>query len=140
MAQKYCGSDFVLSAGNDDGPPETFTPIGSTRDGTLTLNDEFVDVTDKDDDKWKKGLDNCGVKAATFSASGIYSDAAGLQQLQEDFAAGISRNYLVTSGRLDTWEGRFLLTSFERTGTYNDSEQCSFTLESSAALVYTPAP
>jgi predicted secreted protein len=48
---KYCGKDLLLQMGNG-ASPEVFTTIGAMKSNSLTINNEKVDVTTKDDMAW----------------------------------------------------------------------------------------
>jgi TP901-1 family phage major tail protein len=137
---KYCGKDFIVQRGNADGPPETFTTVAHMRSTSMSINNEMVDVTTKTDVPWRQILDGCGIQSMSISLSGIFSDDVSHDNVQADAMAAAIKNYKLVSGRGDEFLGPFKVTSFERTGEYNDSEQFSMTLESSDQIGYTPAP
>ena len=136
---KYCGSDFVVAAGNGDGPPETFDIIASMRSTDATINKEQVDGTTKSDVPWRQ-LINCGISSMDISLSGPFTDDSTHDDMVADAVAGTIKNYRLTSGRGDQFEGPFQISSLERSGEYNAEEQFSLTLVSAGDIVYTPAP
>lgn len=139
---KYCGKDFVVARGNDDGPPETFTTIAAMRSTSMTINNEQVDVTTKDDVPWRQ-LIECGVRSMSITLSGVFTDSAVHDNLVLDVLGDGSStsilNFQLTSGRGDTFAGSFQIASMERAGEYNGEETFSLTLESAGDITYTAA-
>lgn len=135
---KYCGKDFVVALG-DDGGPEVFTVIAAMKSTSLSINKEQVDVTTKTDVPWRQ-LINCGISSMSISLSGVFTDDTTHDDLQLIVLSGEIRNYLLTSGRGDQFEGPFQISSMERAGEYNGEETYSLSFESAAAIVHTPAP
>ncbi len=134
----YCGKDFVVQIGNG-GSPETFQTVAAMQATSFTLANETVDVTNKDEMPWRQ-LFNCGVRSASVSANGFFTDHASLVSVQTAARNGTILNYTIISGRGDKYVGAFQITSFERNGEYNGAEQFSISLESSGEVVYTAAP
>ncbi len=137
---KYCGSGFLLLKGNEDGPPETFAQVGGMRSTGLTINGEQVDVTDKDDAKFRALLENCGIMSLSISLSGIITNDVKVTEIEDDHNDRLHKNYQVVSDRGDSYEGAFEVATFERSGETNAEETFSITLESTGAYVHTPAP
>ncbi len=137
---KFCGKTFILSKGNEDGPPETFTLVGGMKTTGMTINKEQVDITTKDDSDFRQLLEDCGLKSLSVSAAGLFSDEAKINEMQVEVLAGTHANYKITSARGDSFEGPFELATFERSGDKVDAEQFTVTLESAGDIVYTPAP
>lgn len=134
---KYCGKDLLILMGNG-ASPEVFTKIGSMKSTNMTINNEQVDVTTKDDMAWRALLE-CGVRSMSCSASGPISSDAVLKALELAAANGPTiRNFKITTGRLDTYLGAYQITSFGRAGEHNQAEQYSLSLESAGPITYTP--
>jgi TP901-1 family phage major tail protein len=133
---KYCGKDLLLQMGNG-ASPEVFTTIGAMKSNSLTINNEKVDVTTKDDMAWQALL-ACGVRSMAVTASGpISSDVV---QKALELAANTSpiKNFKIVTGRLDVYQGSFLIGSFARSGEHNGAEQWTLSLDSAGAIAYTP--
>ena len=133
MATKYCGSDFLIQVDI----ASTFTTIGSMRSTSMTINNETVDVTDKDSSGWRELVAGCGIRSMSLSGSGIFSDDVALEDVLEQVMAGTILNFKLISGAGDTFAGAFQGSSFERAGEYNAEETYSFTLESSGVVART---
>jgi len=135
---KACGSLFLLAIGDGASPTEVFTVIGSFRTNGLAGSAEAIDVTDKTSAADREILANCGVKSYTMSGDGVSTDEATLKQMELAFQDQDIVNYEIESGLGDKYTGPFKITAFERSGAYNDAETFTATLESAAALTYTP--
>ena len=70
-AQK--GSALLMKIGNA-ASPEVFTTIGGMRSTSIALNDEAVDVTNKDSGRARTLLAQGGVNSLTVSGSGVFTD------------------------------------------------------------------
>lgn len=135
---KYNGDLFLIKLGNEDGPPETFTTIACMRSTSLSLNNEQIDVTSKCDTPWRELIEG-GIRSMSLSLSGIFNDDATIDSINDIALAGTIKNYEIVSERGDSYTGAFQISSFERSGEYNDAEQYSVSLESSGTITHTDA-
>jgi TP901-1 family phage major tail protein len=126
------GEDFLLKHGDD-------TVIAGLRSTGMTLNNEAVDVTTKDSAGMRTLLAGAGIQSWTFSASGVFTDAASEETLRSQAAAGSLDTYKIVAGNGDSWSASFLVTSYARNGEYNGEENFDITLESSGAITYAAA-
>ena len=137
------GSSFLLKE-NSTGTPAT---VGGMRSTSMSINGEMVDITDKDsnafissgNDKARTLLQGGGVRSMTLSASGVFTDSAGENNLRGAAFTGSSVNYDLVFGDGSTVKGAFIITSYERAGEYNGEETFSVTLESNGTMTYTNA-
>jgi len=132
-AQK--GSALLMKIGNA-GSPEVFTTIGGMRSTSMTLNDEMVDVTNKDSARARTLLAQGGVNSMTVSGSGVFTDSASETTLRAKFDVAALTNYQFLVPDFGTYTGAFQLTSLEYAGEYNGEVTYSFTFESSGALTF----
>ena len=137
---KVCGRLFLLLKGNNDGPGETFTQVGGAQSTGMTLNNELVEITSKDDGEWRQILEACGIGSMSISLSGVMDDEAKLLEVQEDGVNKTHSNYQIVSDLGDSFEAAFAVASFERSGDTGDAEKFSVTLESAGDVVFTPIP
>lgn len=136
-AQK--GKELLIKIG-DGGGPETFTTVGGLRDTSIQLNQEMVDITNKDSvNRWREVLAGAGVRSATFSGSGIFTDSAAEEAVRADFFSDANNNYQLIVPDFGTFEGAFLITSLEYGGSYNGEVTYTLTLESAAEITFTAA-
>jgi TP901-1 family phage major tail protein len=132
-AQK--GSALLLKIGNA-GSPETFTTIGGLRSTSITMNDEAVDVTNKDSSAVRALLANGGVQSTSVSGSGVFTDAASEETLRGKFGAATFSNFQILVPDFGTYTGAFMVSSLEYSGEYNGEVTYSVTLESSGAITF----
>jgi TP901-1 family phage major tail protein len=136
---KFKGKDLLVQLRVSTGP-DVFTTCAGMRSTGLTINAEAVDVTDKGDTPWRQLLDGCGINSMSLSLSGVFTDSSVLETMLQDCMTGTIKTFKLISGLGDVFVGTFKITSLERNGEYNGAEQYSMTLESAAAITYTPAP
>jgi len=127
------GAEALIKIGNG-GSPEAFTTLGGLRDTSISLNQEMIDVTNKDDSRVRKLLAQGGIKSFTVSGSGIFTDSASESTAVGLFDASTFTNIQVLIPDFKTFTGKMQLTSMEYTATYNDSVQYSITLESADTI------
>ena len=141
-AQK--GSAFLLKE-NSSG---TAIVIGGLRSTSMSINGETVDITAKDSATFSgsAGHDigralgaNMGIRSMTISASGVFTDSAGENNIRGAAFTGGSVNYDLVFGDGSDIKGAFIVTSYERAGEYNGEETFSVTLESNGTMTYTNA-
>lgn len=136
-AQK--GLLFLLQMGDGGSPTEAFTSIASARETSFTHNNEVVDITAKDQNGWREILAGAGMKSVSVSISGVFKDAVVENDFRAAASAGDVVNYRVISGNGDYWMGPFIITSYERGGSYNGEETFTATLENAGAITFTAA-
>ena len=141
-AQK--GSSFLLK----DNSGGSAVVIGGLRSTSMTINGEMVDITAKDSATFSgsSGHDigralgsNMGIRSMSVSASGVFTDSAGENNLRGAAFTGSSVNYDLVFGDGSTVKGAFIITSYERAGEYNGEDTFSVTLESNGTMTYTNA-
>lgn len=130
------GSAFVLKVG-DGATDEAFTTVGGMRTTGLTINNESVDVTDKDSAGKRELLAAAGVQSLSVSGSGVFKDSASEGTLQGYALADSIDNYEIVFADGDKYSGAFQISSLEYTGEYNGARMYSITLESSGAITFT---
>lgn len=132
-AQK--GSALLMKIG-DGASPETFTTIGGMRSTALAMNDEAVDVTNKDSGRARELLVQGGVNSMTVTGSGVFTDSASETTLRSKFDASSFSNYQFLVPDFGTFTGAFMLQSLEYAGEYNGEVTYSFTFESSGTITF----
>ena len=79
-AQK--GSALLMKIG-DGASPEVFTTIGGMRSTSISMNDEVVDITNKDSSRARTLLAQGGVNSMTVTGSGVFTDSASETTLDQ---------------------------------------------------------
>lgn len=117
----------------------TYVTIGGLRSTSITLNDEAVDVTNKDSSGNRTLLADGGVFSLSVSGSGVFTDTAAEETLRAAMNASTFKNFQVIVPDFGTYQGAFMVASLEYAGEFNGEVTYSVTLESSGAITYTAA-
>ena len=139
-AQK--GSALLLKIGataSGAASSDTYTTVGGLRSTSISLNQETVDITNKDSANAREMLADAGVESVSISGSGVFTDVASEETLRAAFAGADIPNFEVILPNFGTYQGKFQIASMEYSGEYNGEMTYSVTLESSGAVAYTAA-
>lgn len=114
----------------------TYVAVGGAREVTLTINNEPVDITNSDDAGIRKLLEGAGVTSVSIKLQGVYVEDAAISAIRVDALTNAHRNYqFVMPGTVaKTYQGSFMVASFEEAGSYNGSATDSLTFESAGAV------
>ena len=130
-AQK--GKDLVVKI-NTSG--STFDTIGGLRSTSISINDEPVDITNKDSANARTLLATAGTSSMTISGSGVFVDDAAIRLVRGSLANGAFKTFQLVVPDLGTYEGAFMIASLELAGEFNGEVTYSLTLESSGAITF----
>lgn len=117
----------------------TQTTVGGLRSSSITLNDEMVDITNKDSSNNRTLLPQGGIQSMSISGSGVFTDAASETQLRTNFGGATLSSMSFVIPDLGTYAGSFQITSLEYAGEFNGEATYSLTAESSGAITFTAA-
>ena len=117
----------------------TMTTIGGLRSTSITINDEAVDITNKDSGSSRTLLPSGGILSRTVSASGVFTDATSETTLRSKVHQSSFESYNIIIPDLGTYAGSFMIASLEYAGEYNGEVTYSITLESSGAISFSAA-
>lgn len=125
------GNAFLLKVEATPGGG-TYNAVGGGRAVTLTINNEMVDVTNKDSSGFRELLAAAGINSMSISAEGVYVDDANFDLVATSAEANTHLNYQIvfpgsTANR--TYTGSFGVESLEATGEYNGAITYSMTLQ-----------
>ncbi len=130
-AQK--GKDLLVKI-NTSGT--SYDTIGGLRSTSISINDEPVDITNKDSAGARTLLAVAGTKSMTISGSGVFIDDAQIQLVRNSQANGAFKNFQLVIPDLGTYQGAFMIASLEFAGEFNGEVTYSLTLESSGAITF----
>ena len=130
-AQK--GKDLLVKI-NTSG--SSFDTVGGLRSTSISINDEPVDITNKDSANARTLLATAGTQSMTISGSGVFVDDAQIQLIRGSLANGAFKNFQLVIPDLGTYEGAFMIASLEFAGEFNGEVTYSLTLESSGAISF----
>lgn len=129
----------------------TKTTIGGLRSTSITLNDESVDITNKDSLGTRTLLAGAGVNSLSVSGSGVFTDSAAevavrtAFQAQQNTSDGSSaqtaafESFEFIIPNLGTYTGAFQITSLEYAGEYNGEATYSMSFESAGYITFAAA-
>ena len=126
----------------------TKTTIGGLRSTSITLNEESVDITNKDSLGNRTLLAGAGVNSLSVSGSGVFTDSAAevavrtAFQAQQNTSDGSSaqtaafESFQFIIPNLGTYTGNFQITSLEYSGEYNGEATYSMSFESAGYITF----
>jgi TP901-1 family phage major tail protein len=129
----------------------TKTTIGGLRSTSITLNDESVDITNKDSLGTRTLLAGAGVNSLSVSGSGVFTDSAAEVAVRTSFQAqqNTSNGSSAQTAAFETFEfiipnlgtytGAFQITSLEYAGEYNGEATYSMSFESAGYITFAAA-
>tara|TARA_R100001460_G_scaffold6862_2_gene17712 strand:+ start:1105 stop:1509 length:405 start_codon:yes stop_codon:yes gene_type:complete len=117
----------------------TMTTIGGLRSTSITLNDEAVDITNKDNGQTRTLLPQGGTASLSVSGSGVFTDSTAEQTIRTAWNASTFKSYNIIIPDLGTYSGSFMIASLEYSGEYNGEVTYSITLESSGSISFSAA-
>jgi TP901-1 family phage major tail protein len=134
-AQK--GKDLLVKIADGSG----FTTVAGLRTRRLTFNAETVDITHAESaNRWRELLGGAGVKRASVSGRGLFTDAATDASMRQTFFDGTVLNYQIVIPDFGTVQGAFQLTNLEFAGEHNGEVTYDVALESAGELTFTGPP
>lgn len=113
--------------------------IAGARTDTITLNNEPLDITDKDDSGWRTMLADAGLRSISCQVEGVLKSDA----LLADAVSGdpvLLQECVVTISGIGTLTGDFFLNSVELGAEEADVVTFTATLESAEAVTATIGP
>lgn len=119
------GKSYLAKIG-DGGGPENFTTFAGMRTMRFERGRNVVEVTNADSTNLARELlTGAGVKTASVSFTGVFTDAAVDTTLNTDFESGVLRNFEIVVPGLGTWELPAVISrltheaGFEAEGTFS---------------------
>jgi len=132
----YNGNSFLLKIGTSGTAGTTIANMRTTR---FQINNEIIDITDKDSAGWRTILDLAGRKSVSASVEGVMTDSTTLDAIMTRSHSGTVMPYGLVWGDSDLLDGSFKITNFSAEGPYDAEQTCSFNLESSGSPTLTTA-
>ena len=113
----------------------TYILIGGQRDTDFDMDNDAVDVSNKDTGAWRKLGADIGLRKSQVTMSGISQDDDALEIVEVASTDGLILNYQLSFDNGDTRTGPYLCTKFNRSGKYNGAEEFKATFESADEIV-----
>lgn len=131
------GRNLLMALGSGS-PTPTYTVIAGATSNDITFNNSEVDETTMDDAGIRKLKAGAGVRSATLSLEGVFSDSAGQAALITAVNAGsnVPLRLQDTTNSL-SFTGIFHVASFSLTGAEGDVQKFSASFMSAGAVTVT---
>jgi len=132
-AQK--GKDLLVKISDGAGG---FTTVAGLRTRRLAFNAETVDITSAESaNRWRELLGGAGVKRASVSGRGLFTDAATDASMRQTFFDGSVLSYQIVIPAFGTMQGLFQVTNLEFAGEHNGEVTYDVALESAGEVTFT---
>jgi TP901-1 family phage major tail protein len=132
-AQK--GKDLLVKISDGAGG---FTTVAGLRTRRLAFNAETVDITHAESaNRWRELLDGAGVKRASVSGRGLFTDAATDASMRQTFFDGSVIDYQIVVPDFGTVQGPFQIANLEFAGEHNGEVTYDVAFESAGELTFT---
>jgi predicted secreted protein len=110
--------------------------VAGARADSFTINNEPIDITEKDDAGWRKMLADVGVRSIDCEVEGILEDTTFLA-LAVGTASALLEAYTIELLGLGSFTGNFFLASFAVTGEQADATTFTASIQSSGTITFT---
>jgi predicted secreted protein len=114
--------------------------IVGARTDSVTLNNEPLDITDKDDSGWRTLLADSGLRSLSCEIEGVLKDDVLLIDSVDDPTTALLNECVVTISGLATFTGDFMLQSLQLGAEQGDVVTFTATLESGETITATIGP
>jgi TP901-1 family phage major tail protein len=121
------------------GATATGAPIAGGREHGITINNEAIDVTDKDSAGWRTLLADPATRSVDVSFSGLMDGATYVALALGATTSALLADYTVKIEGAGTFTGDFHLSSVELGTPHDDAVELTMTLASSGAITWTAA-
>ena len=116
----------------------SYTTVAGLRTRRLAFNAETVDITNAESaNRWRELLDGAGVKRASVSGRGLFTDAATDATMRQTFFDGTVVNYQIVVPDFGTVQGPFQITNLEFAGEHNGEVTYDVAFESAGEVTFT---
>lgn len=131
------GRDMRVKIKDDNGE---FISFAGFQTKALRLSAKTVDISHSQSaGQWRELLPSAGLKSASISGEGVFTDAGSSMLARSIFFAQGIRDYQFTLPEFGTVEGPFIIAELTYKGRYMDTAQFELLLLSSGEPSFTPA-
>lgn len=111
------------------------TAIAGARADSITINNEPIDITEKDSTGWRTFLADAGVRSIDCEVEGILEDST-LIAISVGTASALLESYTLVITGLGTFTGNFYLTNLAITGEMADAVTFTASIQSSGTVTF----
>jgi TP901-1 family phage major tail protein len=117
-----------------DNVANEYKTIGGLRTTKLILNNQLIDATTKTSGRWRELLVGGGISFITISGSGIFTNSISEKLVRDAAFNNQALDFQLCFGNGDVIISTFQITSYERSGDYDQEEIYSLTIESASTV------
>ena len=142
MTTAFNGRLIVIKKATNTSPA-TFNTITAMKDATVKLNNNVVDITNKDSSGFQELMDGKSMVKLTVSGNGVFTDTQVISDIQADLLSGALNNYTIdVANTAATVAGvqyacACKVVGFDLTGTHDSAITYALTLESHGTITAT---
>lgn len=114
--------------------------IVGARADSVTINNEPIDITDKDDSGWRTMLADVGLRSVSCEVEGVLKDATLLTDSVGNATTALLKECIVTISGIGTLTGDFMLQGLQIGAEQADVVTFTATLESGENMTATIGP
>ncbi len=111
--------------------------VAGGREHGLTINNEAIDITDKDSNGWRTLLSDPATRSVDISFTGLMDNATYLALSLGVTTTALLDNYELRIDGVGTIAGSFHLSSTELGTPHDDAVELTMSLMSSGAITFT---
>lgn len=112
------------------------TAIAGARSDSITINNEPIDITDKDATGWRTYLADVGVRSIDCEVEGVIQNSTFLA-LAVGAGSSLLESYTLEVLGIGSFTGNFYLASFAITGEQADAATFTASIQSSGTITFT---
>jgi predicted secreted protein len=111
------------------------TAVAGARSDSITINNEPIDITGKDNTGWRTFLADVGARSIDCEVEGILTDSTFLA-LAVGTGSALLEAYTLEVLGIGSFSGNFYLTSFAVTGEMADATTFTASIQSSGTITF----
>jgi len=121
-----------------EGDVATGTRVAGARSDSISINNEAIDVTDKEDGGWRTLLADASVRSVDMSVEGLL-DGPSLLSKALGVTTALLAEYTIEIDGIGTCAGEFHFSNFELGSPHDDAATFTANIKSSGPIVFTAA-
>jgi len=129
------GRDLLLKIG-DGASPEVFTTIGAARTLAITINNNPIDITSLNSNGFQDMQADGGVQNLEINLDGLFKDAVAEETLRLSAFNRSVKNYQLIFPNGSMLSGSFIISQYQREGSYDGLETFSIIMLRSGSSLY----
>ena len=111
------------------------TAVAGARTDNLTINNEPIDITDKDDSGWRTLLADAGVRSVDADIEGVLIDST-LLAIAVGAGSGLLEAWTLEVDTIGDFTGNFFLSNIQLSGEQADAITFTANIQSSGTIAF----